>query len=524
MANQESEMAKMKLSRGKIRGIIIGIAAYVVFILIFVYLPKPHHAGKYREFGCAPITINKTDRVLVVSPHPDDAALSSSGIIQKCIEVGAQVKVLYITCGSHNTDTMVKKDFVPNPVSAIALAKRRNEEAVKAMETLGLKKSDLIFLGFPDFGTLKIWTDYFGKTPYFDGLTLHDSVFCKYAYKKGVPFTANEELSLIEEVLKTYKPTKIFYSTTYDLNSDHRATGLFIEAAVLDIEGENPGSAQSEAYKIELSPCTGISATQYVNGKNSAANSKNQSPENSDKKNAFHPALCTYFMHAEGWPVPDGYHPDMILAPPAYVYNIGNNFACDNLSKVEEEKKEQAIKAHKSQVDTKPDFMLSFVRKNEIFLPFSFDPLGKPLPVWSKEVCQKFGITPFVSNAEITEDANFVHFHITLFEGMPPLTKLNIFVFPYKIGTPFVEMPKYRLVISHLAGPLVSVKLYDRGKGVYATRATLRGSAKDLHLDIEFGKKYLDGADGFFSAVMVETGVVRTSETPWWCISLQNTH
>jgi LmbE family N-acetylglucosaminyl deacetylase len=502
-------MAKAKLSRGKVRGVIIGIAAYLVFILIFVYLPKPHRMGRYKEVTCSQITINKTDRVLVVSPHPDDAALSSSGIIQKCIKAGAQVKVLYITCDSHNTDTMVKKSFVPNPVSAIALAKRRNEEAIKAMEMLGLKRSDLIFLGFPDFGTLKIWTDHFSKIPYFDGLTLHDSAFCKYAYKKGAPFTANEELSLIEDVLRSYKPTKIFYSTTYDLNSDHRATGLFVEAAVIDLESENSSNAQGTAKEIQLSPCSGIDATQDVN------------IGNIEKKPAFCPALCTYFMHAEGWPVPDGYHPEMFLPPPTYVYNIGNNFACDNLTKAEEEKKEQAIRSHKSQVDTKPDFMLSFVRKNEIFLPFSFDPLGKPLPVWSREVCQKFGITPFVDKAEITEDANFVHFHITLFEGMPPLTKLNVFVFPYKVGTQFSEMPKYRLVIARIIGSGVSVKLYDRGKSVYATRETLSGSAKDLHFDIEFGKKYLNGADGFFSTVMIETGVVRTSETPWWCIALK---
>ena len=478
------ELSKGKLSKGKIRGIIYGIIGYVIFILIFVYLPKPFHGGPYTDTPFPQINIEKTDRVLVVSPHPDDAALSSSGIIEKCIEKGAEVKVLYVTCGSHNTDTMVKKNFVPNPVSAIALARTRNREAINAMHTLGLSKNDLIFFGFPDFGTLKIWTDYFNGATYFDGLTLHRSVFCKYAYKRGVPFTAKEELSLFEEVLEQYKPTKIFYSTTYDLNSDHRATGLFLEAAVLDLE----------AGKLKDA---------YENG-------------------TFHPELYTYFMHAEGWPVPVGYHPSMYLPPPAYVYHINKDFVCDVLTRSEEAKKEQAIRAHKSQVDTKADFMLSFVRKDEIFLPFSFNILGKPLPVWSREVSQKFGITPFVSGAEITDGEKYVNFHITLYEGLPALTKLNVFIFPFKGGTQFADMPKYRLVVERLVGHTLSVKLYNNGKYVYAKRASLSGTEKNLTLDIEFPKKYLDGADGFFSSVMLETGIVRTSETPWWCIDLSN--
>ena len=477
-------MAKIGLSNGKVRGIIYGIAGYLIFILIFVYLPKPSHSGPYTNTPFPQIKIKKTDRVLVVSPHPDDAALSSAGIIQKCVESGAQVKVLYVTCGSHNTDTMVKKNFVPNPVSAIALARTRNREAVKAMSALGLNKNDLIFFGFPDFGTLKIWTDYFNGASYFDGLTLHNSVFCKYAYKKGVPFTAKEELALFEDVLEQYKPTKIFYSTTYDLNSDHRATGLFVEAAVWDLEH---GKLKED----------------YEDGN-------------------FHPELYAYFMHAEGWPVPIGYHPSMYLPPPAYVYHISKNFVCDLLTKSEEAKKEQAIRAHKSQLDTKPDFLLSFVRKDEIFLPFSFDPLGKMLPVWSREVSQKFGITPFVSGAEITDGEKYVNFHITLYEGLPALTKLNVFVFPFKEGMPFSDMPKYRLVITHLVGHTLSVKLYDNGKYIYAKRASLSGREKNLTLDVEFSKKYLDGVNGFFSSVMLETGLVRTSETPWWCINLNS--
>ena len=47
------------------------------------------------------VTMTKADRVLVVSPHPDDESIACSGLIQHALEAGAQVRVLWMTAGDH---------------------------------------------------------------------------------------------------------------------------------------------------------------------------------------------------------------------------------------------------------------------------------------------------------------------------------------------------------------------------------------------------------------------------------------
>lgn len=173
------------------------------------------------------ISFESSDRILIIAPHPDDEILANSSVIMKGKKAGSSIKIMFVTYGEHNTSTLIKKYIFPLPFMSNHLADVRHEEAINAARILGLDEKDLIFLGFPDFGTLKIWVNHFDNKPYVEGLNFHDRVFQKGAYKENVPFTANDELKLFEEIILSYKPTKIFFPSTFDLNPDHRATGLF---------------------------------------------------------------------------------------------------------------------------------------------------------------------------------------------------------------------------------------------------------------------------------------------------------
>ena len=45
---------------------------------------------------------SKTDRVLILAPHPDDEAIGCAGVIQQAVSSGAQVRIAYLTNGDHN--------------------------------------------------------------------------------------------------------------------------------------------------------------------------------------------------------------------------------------------------------------------------------------------------------------------------------------------------------------------------------------------------------------------------------------
>ncbi len=81
-------------------------------------------------------------KVMVISPHPDDAEIAIGGTVAKLSDSGTEVVYVIATDGSLGT----KDPDLPRE----ALALRRKEEQVKAAEVLGVK--EMIWLGFEDGG------------------------------------------------------------------------------------------------------------------------------------------------------------------------------------------------------------------------------------------------------------------------------------------------------------------------------------------------------------------------------------
>ncbi|MGC8722221.1 MAG: PIG-L deacetylase family protein [Caldisericaceae bacterium] len=415
----------------------------------------------------------KSDRVLVIAPHPDDEALANSSVILRAKAVGANVKVVFVTFGEHNTETLIKFLFFPSPLASNLLAQRRHKECINAAKTLGLSDSDLVFLGFPDFGNLKIWDNHFSNRPYMSGINLHDKTFYSGVYKKGVPFTALEELKLFEEVISSYHPTKLFYPSTLDLNPDHRATGLFTEAALFDLK-------------------------------------------------TIKPELYTYFVHSEDWPEPVGYFPDDFLGIPSYFSNLDGNWKVSYLSLAQEQIKLNAIKAHLSQYLTKPKFMASFARKDEIFCTTYEYGTGKELPLWTEEVMHKVGILPYIESVTVSDKNDSYEFKMKLYKGVPPFSKLNLFVYPEISGKPFADSPKYRLVIERGVKKEIELTLFDRGTEIVSQKDRLTGSFGELLLTVDIEKTHFEGSKEFFFSILGEEGNYRVTETPWWLIDAQS--
>ena len=101
-------------------------------------------------------TVLKVGRVraLVISPHPDDATLGAAGLIQRVIHEGGAVRVVEMTGGDAFPSgvTAIRPRTRPTADSYRWYGSLREHEAIHAMRQLGVHRSQIRLLGFPDEG------------------------------------------------------------------------------------------------------------------------------------------------------------------------------------------------------------------------------------------------------------------------------------------------------------------------------------------------------------------------------------
>ncbi len=434
---------------------------------------SPHILSEEESLEMKELTLLHDDKILILAPHPDDAALTCSGLIKGALRKNVKVKVVYITYGSHSSDTLIKNPSLLMPVPLASIIKQgrvRHDEAVSAMISLGLKEEDLIFLGFPDSGTLKMWANYFNDKALTSAVLATNKVIYKTAYKPGTKFNARNEFNQLKEIISSFKPTKIIYSDTFDLNPDHRATGLFLNAVISDLE-----------------------------------------------KEGFNPSAYSYFVHSKDWPGDTS----MFFPPFYFVGSLKGRWYYVKLSPEDMISKLKAIEKHKIPLKGKPSFLLSFVKKNELFFKPHFYLLNESLPVWGPKELQKFGILGYVSRIHVFEEGKYFVFDLSTKPRVSTFSKINIFVYP--VGRePFLNMPKYKVVVSRKIRKFSS-KVEDISSDVTFTdekSSYVRVEEKDRVM-IYLNKELLADADYFFLGVELEKVDVRVSETPWWIISLK---
>ncbi|MFA5063636.1 MAG: PIG-L family deacetylase [Candidatus Omnitrophota bacterium] len=265
----------------------------------------------------------RRDRVLILAPHPDDETIGCAGVIQQAKKAGAKVKVVYLTNGDNNEFSFIvyEKRLTFKKGEFIHMGQVRRQEAVNAMKLLGLSEDKLIFLGYPDFGTLSIFRKYWqAKKPFRSMLTRVTSVPYKNDYSFGAPYIGESILNNLEKIILDYKPTKIFVSHPADVNSDHKALYLFLRIALHGLR-----------HRI------------------------------------LKPEVYPYLVHSVNWPNPRHYHPELPLNPPEDFNDSQIEWSKLDLSPDELKLKHEAVLSYKSQTEVSAFYLLSFARKNELF-------------------------------------------------------------------------------------------------------------------------------------------------------------
>jgi LmbE family N-acetylglucosaminyl deacetylase len=263
----------------------------------------------------------KDDRVLVFSPHPDDETIACAGIIQRALSSGAKVLVACYTNGENNELAFIvyEKRLTFKKAEFLHMGQVRRKETQAAMVYLGVESEAVKTMGYPDFGTLEILTKYWGKTnPCRSMFARLTKVSYPDALSVGAPYVGESILRDLKTILSAFKPTRIFVSHPADTNRDHQSLYLFLYAALWDLEGKiNPAQV--------------------------------------------HP----YLVHVVGWPKPRGYHPDLEWLPPDELADaLWNRLT---LRPEEIAKKQKSVSLFKSQNESNPPYLFTFVRKNELF-------------------------------------------------------------------------------------------------------------------------------------------------------------
>ena len=464
-------------------GAYLAVKLSFLICAIFVIM-VPYVSADQLKIGA--LVLSPTDRILVLAPHPDDEVLGAAGVIQQAVDLKLPLKIVFLTYGDSNqwSFLLYRKHPVVFPAAVENMGIVRHDEAINASQILGVGPENLIFLGYPDFGTLNIWYYHWNQRPaYTSIMTRVSSVPYKGAYRYGAPYKGEEIVKDLRTILRDFKPTKIFVSHPADHNGDHLALYLYLRVALWDEGMED---------NVQLFP---------------------------------------YLIHYLTWPKPKGFHPEIDLTPPEALAT-DELWKQYHLSAVQIEAKKKALQAHKSQYFSSPRYLLSFVKFNELFGDFP------PIKLFLNEnVSIISGQKKLMTTMELPEELNdqersaFVGVDwkslrweadrlivtIGLSKPLAQDVEASIYFFGYNQGVPFEKMPKINVRLGVLC-----YSVYDQNKRLEQSVVQVARTPNDVTISVPlqllgYPQKILSSARTTLGNFPLDNAswVVLELNTPW---------
>ena len=259
-----------------------------------------------------------SDRLLVVSPHPDDESLCCAGVIQRALAAGARVGIVWLTSGDAFE---LDADLVEHKVHAGTeglreLGVRRMQEAREAARVLHVPIDAQYFLGFPDRGLLPLMLDHF-YVPYVSPHTGLSAVGYPGTFRPGASYEGRNLQRELEAVLDQLQPTYVLAPSPLDAHPDHRAAG---DLAI---------RALGERHQLDR--------------------------------------MRYWIVHGgTAWPFPRGLHPERSLSPPRRTGDM--QWEAVTLDVDQRNVKLAALRCYDTQMfGLERRFLTSFVRSDEIY-------------------------------------------------------------------------------------------------------------------------------------------------------------
>ncbi len=276
-----------------------------------------------------------SDPVLIVAPHPDDETLGCAGVILRARRSAGRVRVVFLTNGDGFPDATAvhtgKAVEALAPRDFLEVARVRQQGAVDATRALGLDRTDLVFLSYPDSGLAGVLAAT-GETPYTQRFTgqsaTYGLLFEDYhtqMYGRPAPYLVTFAVGDLADQIRAFRPLRIYITGAGDSHSDHRAGLELVRAAAAEA--------------------------------------------------GYAGAVYTYLVHAEGghWPLPPGATPtrpfDVEIVNGQQV-PAGVRWPPDHrvpLTREEARLKHEAIRAYALEMRILGPYVESFVKSEEVF-------------------------------------------------------------------------------------------------------------------------------------------------------------
>jgi LmbE family N-acetylglucosaminyl deacetylase len=271
-------------------------------------------------------------RVLVVSPHPDDGTLAAGGLMAHILRRGGSVDVVQMTGGDAFPKGVVALNPGSHPTAAAyrLYGSLREQEAIRGLGLLGVRRSHIRLLGFPDEG-LCLLASGNAPEPWASPYTGRDSPPESEQIVPGARYRHDDVVGELLRIIETVRPTLLVLPHSADEHPDHCATHVLVHEAL----------AKAVAKGLPS------------------------------------PRLLHYILHYPAWPSDDG--TDAAIAPPSGGHAGDWTWLTFPLTAAEHAAKSTALEAYHSQMIVMPEFMRSFERPNELFLEGETE---LPFPCW----------------------------------------------------------------------------------------------------------------------------------------------
>ncbi len=275
-----------------------------------------------------PIPIHP-DRLLVFAPHCDDETLGCGGLIQQTLEAGGSVQTVMLTNGDGFRTAVERqaRTLRIGPQDYIRFAALRQDESHTALEALGVKPKDILFLGYPDRGLMALWDEHWSPdSPYASIFTHQERSPYANTFDRAARYCGQDLLGDIKATLRAFRPTLVTVTHPADDHSDHAASAAFVARAVQELQAD---------------------------------------PQ--DRNWASRIRLRFYLVHRGDWPLPQGAHPEAPLLPPVEMRTVDTRWESRRLTPVETRRKAHSIALYPSQTEIAQEFLSAFARSTEIF-------------------------------------------------------------------------------------------------------------------------------------------------------------
>lgn len=190
-----------------------------------------------------PLSLDTVQRLLVVSPHPDDETLGAGGLIQAAKSQQVDVRIAIVTNGDGQRFAPVAfgKHLRPKPENYISWGELRQEETLAAARHLGVSETEILFLGYPDRGLARLWIeDWQADCPLRSAYTRAERSPYLITFDSDADYCGSALLADFLRVLNDFHPDLIVLPHPDDDHPDHRAVYNFTMLALAVTQEAEP--------------------------------------------------------------------------------------------------------------------------------------------------------------------------------------------------------------------------------------------------------------------------------------------